>query len=130
MPNPARWSLPNRFILSVLILDSALVVFLSGHVFYTAMHDRSPLNFASVTIEIFTALFLPLLLLGIWRQRLSSTLLFTSAAAVLAITLTNAHAAPSETAGLVGASLLFLGAPMLGSAIFFHLLSRPAPANI
>jgi hypothetical protein len=125
MPNPARWSLSNRFIVGTLILYSALVCALSLHVFITAIHDGSPLNFASFTVQTLTTLFLPLLILGIWRPRLSSAVLFAAAAAVFALTFTNSHAAASETAGLIGASLLFLGVPMLGSAIFFHRISRP-----
>jgi hypothetical protein len=125
MPNPARWSLSNRFIVGTLILYSALVCALSLHVFVTAIHDGSPLNFASITVESLTTLFLPLLILGIWKPRISSAALFAAAAAVLALTFTNAHAAASETAGLIGASLLFLGVPMLGAAIFFHRISRP-----
>jgi hypothetical protein len=130
MPNPARWSIPNRFLAGALILYSALVCALSLHVFVTAVHDGSPLNFASITVQILTTLFLPLLILGIWKPRRASALLFAASAAILALTFTNAHAA-SETAGLIGASLLFLGVPMLGSAIFFHLISRPiAPARL
>jgi hypothetical protein len=120
MPNPARWSIPNRFLAGALILYSALVCALSLHVFVTAIHDGSPLNFASIAVQTLTTLFLPLLVLGIWKPRLTSALTFT-----------NAHAPASETAGLIGASLLFLGVPMLGSAIFFRLLSRPiAPARL
>jgi hypothetical protein len=131
MPNPARWSTPNRFLAGALILYSALVCALSLHVFVTAIHDGSPLNFTSIAVQTLTALFLPLLILGTWKPRLSSALLFAAAAATLALTFTNAHAAASETAGLVGASLLFLGVPMLGSAIFFYLISRPtAPARL
>jgi hypothetical protein len=117
MPNPARWSIPNRFLLGVLILYSALACVLSLHVFVTAVHDGSPLNFVSIVVQTLTTLFLPLL--------------FAAATAVLALTFTNAHAAASETAGLIGASLLFLGVPMFGSAIFFYLISRPiAPARL
>jgi predicted neutral ceramidase superfamily lipid hydrolase len=131
MPNPARWSIPNRFLAGALILYSALVCALSLHVFVTAIHDGSPLNFASIAVQTLTTLFLPLLVLGIWKPRLTSALLFAAAAAILALTFTNAHAPASETAGLIGASLLFLGVPMLGSAIFFRLLSRPiAPARL
>jgi len=125
MPNPARWSVPNRFLAGALILYSALVCALSLHVFVTAIHDASPLNLASIAVQALTILFLPLLVLGIWKSRLASALLFLAAATILALTFTNGHAAPSETAGLIGASLLFLGVPMLGSAIFFHLISRP-----
>ena len=127
MPNPARWSVPNRFLAGALILYSVLVLVLSLHVFFTAIHDGSPLNFASITVQALTALFLPLLVLGIWKPRLASALLFAAAAAILALTFTNTHAAASQTGGLVGASLLFLGVPMLASAIFFHLISRPTP---
>ena len=130
MSNPARWSIPNRFLAGVLILYSALVCVLSLHVFLTAVHDGSPLNFASITVQILTTLFLPLLILGLWKPRLVSTLLFAAAAAILALTFTNAHAAASETAGLIGASLLFLGVPLLASAIFFHVISRPNPRII
>jgi hypothetical protein len=130
MPNPARWSIPNRFLAGALILYSALLFALSLHVLYTAIHDGSAFNFASIAVQTLTTLFLPLLILGIWKPRRASALLFAAAAAVLAITFTNAHAAASQTAGLVGASLLFLGVPMLGAAIFFHLISRPtAPAK-
>jgi hypothetical protein len=125
MPNPARWSTPNRLLLGVLILYSALICVLSLHVFYTAIHDGSPLNLVIDTIQTITALFLPLLILGIWKPRLVSAILILAAAAIFAITIVNAHAAASETAGLVGASLLFLGVPMLTSAIFFYLISRP-----
>ncbi len=127
MSHPARWSLPNRFLAGALIVYSATVCGLSLHVFLTAVHDSSPLNFASIAVQTLATLFLPLLILGIWKPRLASALLFTAAAAILALTFTNAHAPASETAGLIGASLLFLGVPMLGSAIFFHRISRPIP---
>jgi hypothetical protein len=130
MPNPARWSIPNRFLAGALILYSALLCAVSFHVFTTAIQQGSPLNFASIAVQTLTTLFLPLLILGLWKQRLTSALLFAAAAAILALTLTSAHSAASATAGLVGASLLFLGVPMLGSAIFFHLIARPtSPAR-
>ncbi len=130
MPNPARWSVPNRFLAGALILYSALLCAISFHVFFTAVQQGSPLNFASITVQTLTTLFLPLLILGIWKPRLASALLFAAAAAILALTFTNAHSAASTTAGMIGASLLFLGVPMLGSAIFYHLISRPtSPAR-
>jgi hypothetical protein len=130
MPNPARWTIPNRFLAGALILYSALLCAVSFHVFYTAIHEGSPLNFASIAVQTLTTLFLPLLILGIWKQRLTSALLFAAAAAILALTLTTTHSAESGTAGLVGASLLFLGVPMLGSAIFFHRIARHASPAI
>lgn len=130
MPNPTRWSIPNRFLAGALIVYSALVCAVSFHVFFTAVNEGSPLNFASIAVQTLTTLFLPLLLLGIWKPRLTSALLFAAAAAILALTFTNVHAPASGTAGLVGASLLFLGVPMLGSAIFFHRIARPtSPAR-
>jgi hypothetical protein len=131
MPNTARWSIPNRFLVGALILYSVLLCAITFHVFFTAVHEGSPLNFASIVIQTLTTLFPPLLVLGIWKPHLTSALLFVGAAAILAITFTNAHAAAIESAGLVGVSLLFLGVPMLGSAIFFHLISGPiAPARL
>ena len=109
----------------MLILYSVLALALSLHVFFTAVHDGSPFNFTTITVQILTTLFLPLLILGIWKPRLTGAVLFVAAAAVLSLTLINAHAAASETAGLIGASLLFLGVPMLVSAMFFYLISRP-----
>ncbi len=126
MPNPARWTIPGRFLAGALILYSALLCAVSLHVFYTAVQQGSPLNAAAITVQVLTTLFLPLLILGLWKPRLASALLFAGAAAILALTLTSAHSAPSSPAGLVGASLLFLGVPMLGSAIFYHLLARTA----
>jgi hypothetical protein len=125
MSTPARWSVSNRFLASALILYSALLCAVSLHVFYAAVHQGSPLNFASITVQTLTTLFLPLLVLGLWKPRLTSALLFAGAAAILALTLTTTHSAANGTAGLVGASLLFLGVPMLGSAIFFHRIARP-----
>lgn len=126
MLKTARWTVPNRFLAGALILYSALLFAVSFHVFYTAIHEGSPLNFASIVVQTLTTLFLPLLILGLWKPRLASALLFAGAAAILALTFTNAHAAASTTAGMVGASLLFLGVPMLGSAILYHRISRPA----
>jgi hypothetical protein len=125
MPNHARWSILNRILLGVLMLYSAFLCAVSYHVFFTAVHEGSALNFASVVVQVLTTLFLPLLILGIWKPRLTSAIFVAAAAVVLAVTFVNAHAAASETAGLVGASLLFLGVPMLASAIFFYLISRP-----
>jgi Na+(H+)/acetate symporter ActP len=125
MPNPMRWSIPNRFLASALILYSALLCAVSLHVFYTAVHQGAPLNAAAIAVQLLTTLFLPLLILGLWKQRLTSALLFAGAAAILALTLTTTRSAERSTAGLVGASLLFLGVPMLGSAIFFHRIARP-----
>ncbi|MGA7158956.1 MAG: hypothetical protein WBY53_19075 [Acidobacteriaceae bacterium] len=124
MPSPARLSISNRFLAGTLILYSTLILGVSLHVFYTAVHQGSPLNFASIVIQTLTIAFLPLLILGFWKPRAASALLFAAAAAILALTLTNAHSAASTTAGMVGASLLFLGVPMLGAAIFFQLTAR------
>jgi hypothetical protein len=131
MSNPARWSIPNRFLASALILYSALLCAVSLHVFFSAIHQGSPLNAAAITVQALSTLFLPLLVLGLWKQRLTSALLFAGAAAILALTLTTTHSAAIKaagTAGLVGASLLFLGVPMLGSAIFFHRIARSTSA--
>lgn len=124
MSNTARWSISNRFLAAALILYSALLLGVSLHVFYTAVHQGSPLNFASIVVQTLTVAFLPLLILGIWKPRLASALLFAAAAAVLALILTTAHAATSGTTGLATASLLFLGVPILGAAIFLTSLAR------
>ena len=128
MPNPTRWSVPNRFLAGALIVYSALLCAVSLHVFYTAIKQGSPLNAASITIQTLTTLFLPLLILGLFKSRLASAMLFASAAALLALAFTIGHSNTNGVSGLVDASLLFLGIPMLGSAIFFHRISRPTPS--
>ena len=99
MPNLARWSVLNRIVLSVLMIYSALLCAISSHVFFTAVREGSPLNFASIAVQTLTTLFLPLLILGIWKPRLTSAIFAAAAAVILAVTFVNAHAAASETAG-------------------------------
>jgi hypothetical protein len=126
MPNPTRWSIPNRFLAGALILYSALLCAVSLHVFLTAVHEGPRLNAAAITVQALAIVFPLLLLLGLWKPRLSSALLFAAGVLNLALTLTAGHNTTDAVTGLVGASLLFLGVPMLGAAIFFHRISRPA----
>lgn len=126
MSNPPHWTVPSRLLAGALIVYSALLLGVSLHVFFTAMGQGSPVNAAVILVQSLTALFLPLLIAGIWKPRAASALLFIAAAGTLALTLTHAHQAASATAGMVGASLLLLGVPMLGSAVFFLRISRPA----
>jgi hypothetical protein len=129
MPNPTRLSTLSCILAGILILYSASLCAVSLHILYTAIHEGSPLNFAAIVVETLTLLFLPLLIAGLWKPRLISILLFAAAAAILSLTLTTPHAAPSTTAGMIGASLLFLGVPMLAAAIFFHLIAGNNPTK-
>ena len=71
-----------------------------------------------------------LLLLGLFQPRAASALLFVGGIINLALTLTAGRNTADAVTGLIGASLLFLGVPMLGAAIFFHRISRhTSPAS-
>lgn len=130
MPNPTRWSIPNRFLAGALILYSALLCAVSLHVFLTAVHEGPRLNAAAITVQALAIVFPLLLLLGLWKPRVISALLFVGGILNLALTLTAGRNTADAVTGLIGASLLFLGVPMLGAAIFFHRISRhSSPAS-
>jgi hypothetical protein len=130
MPNPTRWSIPNRILAGALILYSALLCGVSLHVFYTAVHQGSSLNAAALSVQALAMAFPLLLLLGLWKPRVISALLFVGGILNLALTLTAGRNTADAVTGLIGASLLFLGVPMLGAAIFFHRISRhSSPAS-
>jgi hypothetical protein len=122
----AKWSAWNKFYVAAFVLYSALLCFVSLTVFVSALRQHAALTASDIVIQTLMTLFLPVQLLGIRKPRLASGLLFAGAATDLALTLfLNAHAR-TNTSGALNASLLFLGFPMLASAIVFHLLSRPA----
>jgi hypothetical protein len=124
MPNVAKWSAWNKFYIAAFILYSALLCFVSSTVFVSALRQHAPLTASDLVIQALMTFFLPALLLGIRKPRLASGLLFAGAATDLALTLfMNTHVA-SNPSGTLNASLLFLGFPMLASAIVFHLISR------
>jgi hypothetical protein len=124
MPSPARWSAWNKFYVATFILYSALLCFVSTTVFISALRQHATMTASDIVMQTLMTFFLPVLILGIRKPRLASGLLFAAAATDLALTLfTNAHASTSAS-GALNASLLFLGFPMLASAITFHLISR------
>ena len=136
MPNPPPWPVPARFLAGALILYSVLLCVVSWHVFSTTFFEGVATGRAAgvweigilgapgVIVFILTFLFPALLLLGLWRPRLAGAMLLAGAGVLLALTLTASHHAESASAGVVGASLLFLGVPMLGSAILFQRIGR------
>ncbi len=125
MPNPNRWSIPNRILAAALILYSALLCGISLHVFYTAVHQGSPLTADALCVQALAMAFPLLLLVGLFQPRVTSVLLFAAGVLNLVLTLTAGRNTADAVTGLIGASLLFLGVPMLGAAIFFHRISRP-----
>ena len=136
MPNPPHWPVPARFLAGALLLYSILLCAVSWHVFSTTLFEGAATGRAAgvwevglfgasgLIVLILTSLFPVLLLLGLWRPRLAGALLLAGAGTLLALTLTASHRAESAAAGVVGASLLFLGVPMLGSAILFQRVGR------
>ena len=133
MPNLTRWPVSRRILAGALILYSALLGVLSSHVFYTTIHaGPDPGGFGSggtldapgVIVFTLTLLFPLFLVLALWRPRLASAMLLAGAAVLLALTLAAPHHTGSASAGVVGASLLFLGVPMLGAAILFQRSGR------
>jgi hypothetical protein len=124
MSNVARWSAWNKFYVAAFVLYSALLCFVSSTVFISGLRQHASLTPSDLIIQTLMTLFLPLLLFGIRKPRLASGLLFAGAATDLALTLfMNTHTATTAS-GALNASLLFLGFPMLASAIVFHLISR------
>ena len=125
----AKWSVWNKFYVAAFILYSALLCFVSTTVFISALRQHATMTPSDIVIQTLMTLFLPVLIFGIRKPRLASGLLFAGAATDLALTLfINAHAA-ANTSGTLNTSLLFLGFPMLASAIVFHLISRSALAR-
>ena len=68
-------------------------------------------------------LFLPMLLLGLWKIRLAASLLFLAAAANLGLLLSANQSTGDGITAMLAGSLPFLGTPMVASAILFRLLS-------
>ena len=124
MPSTTKWTIWSRFYVGAFLLYGGLLWFVSMSVFLAAIKHGARLKPPDIVIQSLMTLFLPILILGIWKQRLASGLLFAGAATDLALTLfLNAHTG-NGMGGLLNASLLFLGFPMLASALIFHLLSR------
>ncbi len=130
MPSVAKWSTWSKFYIISLLLYSALLCFVSTKVFVSALQQHSPLKASDILIQALMTLFLPTLILGIWKQRLASGLLFAGAATDLALTLFLSVHTASSMSGMLSASLLFLGFPMLASAILFHLGSRNSASKL
>jgi hypothetical protein len=129
MPIIAKWSVWSKFYVISLLLYSALLCFVSTKVFVAAVQQHSPLKASDIVIQALMTLFLPMLILGIWKPRLTSGLLFAGAATDLALMLST-YAHPGNMSGMLSASLLFLGFPMLASAILFHLISRTSARTL
>jgi hypothetical protein len=127
MRNRTKWPIWSKFLVGALLIYSGLLCALGLHIFSAAVWQSWQLKVAGITVQTLTIVFLPLLLLGLWKPRLTSGLLFGGAVINLAMTLSVGHGTPDEMTGIISASLLFLGVPMLGSAILLHCLSRPAP---
>ena len=125
MPNAVKWSTWNKFYVGAFLLYGGLLWFVSMTVFLAAIKHGARLKPSDIVIQSLMTIFLPILIVGIWKQRLASGLLFAGAATDLALTLFLNTRAGNGMGGVLNASLLFLGFPMLASAIIFHLLSRP-----
>ena len=127
LENIVRWPVWAKFLAGALTLYAGLLCVVSLSVFISALRHGQHLHGADFVIQTLMTIYLPLLCLGFWRPRLSSGLLFTVAAVDLLLLFSSSTSGDSTGAMLAG-STLFLGIPLLGSALLFHYISR-APAR-
>ena len=126
MRSAAKWTIWTKFYVAAFLLYGGLLWFVSTTVFLAAIKHGARLKPSEIIIQTLMTLFLPISIFGIWKPRVASGLLFAATASDLALTLfMDAHGA-SSTTGIFNASILFLGFPMLATALIFHMLSRTA----
>jgi hypothetical protein len=124
MPTAAPWPVWSKFLMGALILYSGLLCAVSLSVFIDALRNGWALKADDIEIQTLMALFLPLLLVGLRRQRLASGLLFLATGIDLLLILTVNRSTGDGTAAMLAGSVVFLGIPLLSSAIFLHTLVR------
>lgn len=126
MRSPMKWTIWNRVYVAAFLLYGGLLWFVSTTVFLASIKQHARLTPSEIILQTLMTIFLPLSILGIWKPRIASGLLFAAAIADLALTLSmHVHGAGSTT-GIFNASLLFLGLPTLATALLYQMLARAA----
>ncbi len=126
MRSPMKWTIWNRVYVAAFLLYGGLLWFVSTTVFLAAIKQHARLTLSEIILQTLMTIFLPLSILGIWKPRIASVLLFVAAAADLALTLSMHLHGAGTTTGIFNSSLLFLGFPTLATALLYQMLARTA----
>ncbi len=110
--------------MGALLLYSGLLCAVSVSVFVAAWRQGSPLKIDDILMQTLMTVFLPILVLGIWKQRIASGLLFVGTGVDIILLLTLGSRTGDGMATMIVGSIAFVGVPMLAAAIF---LTRRAP---
>jgi hypothetical protein len=115
-----------KLLVGALILYSGLLCGVSLTTFIQTLHRHWMLKASDLVLQSLMTLFLPAVLTGLRRPRLASGLLLAGVALNLAVLCSLSSSMGEGTAIGIVTSLIFLACPMLGAAILFRRLSRPA----
>jgi hypothetical protein len=125
MSNLRSWPLWARVLVAALVLYSAILCAVSLTTFIQTLRQHWTLKASDIVLQSLMTLFLPALLVGLRSERLASRSLFAGVAIDLALLCFLSRAGNGTAVGIV-TTLIFVGCPMLGAAILFRRLSRPA----
>jgi hypothetical protein len=132
MGNARSWPVWSRFLVGALMLYSGLLFVVSLLAFVQALRQHGALKTDDFVLQALMTLFLPALALGLHRGRLASGLLFLGTAIDVGLLLSVSSRSGDGTLAAIASSVVYLGCPMLGSAILLQFLSRrgvPAVPN-
>jgi hypothetical protein len=124
-----RWPIWGKAVYIALTAYSALLSTVSISVFYQAIRQHWGLKLIDILLQSLMLLFLPMLLIGLWKIRLAASLLFLGAATNLGLLLSANRSTGDGITAMLAGSLLFLGTPMVASAILLRLLSPSTPSQ-
>ena len=123
MRSAVNWTIWNRVYVAAFLLYGGLLWFVSTTVFLAAIKQHARLTPSEIILQTLLTIFLPISILGIWKPRIASVLLFVAAADLALALSMHLHGAGSTT-GIFNASLIFLGLPTLATALLYQMLSR------
>ncbi len=130
MRSHVTWTIWNRFYVAAFLLYGGLLWFISVTVFLAANKQHARLTLSEIILQTLMTIFLPVSILGIWKPRIASTLLFAAAAADLVLTLSIHLRGANGTTGIFNTSIFFLGFPTLATAFLYQMLARtPSPSR-
>ena len=124
LPTWRTWPVWARVLYGALLLYAALLCGVSLFAFIQSQHPRWNFELPDFTFQALITLFLPTLLIGLRRPRIASGLLFLGLAIDIVLTIVIGRSKSDLVRGLALSNVLFVGFPMLGSALFLHRQSR------
>ena len=118
----SSWSRRSKALFGGLSLYALLLFSSSGTALFTAVRSGWDLKWDDFFLEALMLLFLPMLVIGLFKTRAAALLLFAGVAADLALLVSLSGSTGDGIAAAILGSALFLGAPMLVSGWFFYRL--------